>query len=251
MARSSSGKERTLRTTREATHACAMPAAGPRPNRARAAGRSGSAFGGSRARSGGSGAGNGRGRSASVNPIFPYPVCRTPPKACRLYDARKIPRGSPPAAKSATQAVEIGRAKARGRSRRAFVGRTRTAIPKAAPAASAAAGLLRARKASSTAARHQKVATASLIGWIPCPTRTGHAAKRSEPAADHASRKLELPAEKVKQQDRQDRRERRDEKRERAPSRRGSPRRPRGAGIRSGRREPSSRAAFRRRSRGG
>jgi len=80
--------------------------------------------------------------------------------------ARDAANGIPPPRKSEIALIERGRANASGSTRRALVGRTRTAIPTAAPEAAAQRRRRRALTAQRTAASAQNVATASLVGWI-------------------------------------------------------------------------------------
>src|SRR5438552_12281127 len=89
----------------------------------------------------------------------------------------------PPATTSARAVSDAGSAKTSGMASSRLVGRTRIAIPIAAPAPRAHAFRRRDLTARRTAARAQTVAVASLIGWIAWPMKTGQAAKTAVAAA--------------------------------------------------------------------
>ncbi len=84
--------------------------------------------------------------------------------AVQVVRGQRCGDGIPPVRRSASALRVIGSANASGIARRTLVGRTRTAIPRAAPQASAQPTRLRALIAQRTAARVQKIAVASLIG---------------------------------------------------------------------------------------
>src|SRR6266567_8638329 len=83
----------------------------------------------------------------------------------------------PPATTSARAVSDAGSAKASGMASSRLVGRTRIAIPIAAPAPRAHAFRRRDLTARRIAARAQNVAVTSLIGWIAWPMKTGQAAR--------------------------------------------------------------------------
>src|SRR5437773_1143696 len=91
--------------------------------------------------------------------------------------------GKPPRKKSSSTLGLKRRLKSKGGSKRRLVGRTRKAMPKAAPASRLQTSRRRERNAAKIAASDQQVTKPSLIGWIADKQKVGFKANSAAPAS--------------------------------------------------------------------